>query len=300
MNEPVVTVCIITYNHKKFIAEAIESVLQQKANFYWTIVIADDFSTDGTRDIIIDYAEKYPGKIELILQEKNVGLQQNFVDLFTYPSSKYVGFLDGDDIWLDPLRLQKQVAFLEGNKDYSMIYGKYTLMNEKGERFKYNKVPNYKSGYIFNDVLQYKYLPPMAASLMRNELIKSIYKDKRKPGIDYYLIAMLCKEHKVFFTNENYYCYRINEESITSSKKDLVAKYFLNAIKEFEIEYPELVKKGRRNGKRMVAYLIADKHPGFKNLLLLLHHWNFSFLYFRQLIKCSLRCLNPKQIFFTL
>ncbi|HUS03587.1 MAG TPA: glycosyltransferase [Chitinophagaceae bacterium] len=293
MNEPVVTVCIITYNHKNFIAEAIESVLQQKADFYWSIVIADDFSTDGTRNIVIEYAKKYPDKISLILQEKNVGLQQNFVDLFTFPRSKYVAFLDGDDIWLDEYRLEKQVRFLEENHDYSMVYGKYTLMNENGKAYKENKLPGYKSGYIFHDVIQYKYLPPMTASLMRNDLIKVIYKDRTKPGIDYYLIAMLCKDHKAFFINENYFCYRINEASITSSHKELVSKYFLNAIKEFEPEYPHLVKKGRRNGKRMVAYLIADKHPTYKNLLLLLHNWNFSFLYFRQLIKCLLRCLRP-------
>jgi len=70
MCEPLVSVCLITYNHANYIREAIDSVLMQKVNFAWEFIIADDFSTDGTREIVLNYKEKYPEFIKLILQEK--------------------------------------------------------------------------------------------------------------------------------------------------------------------------------------------------------------------------------------
>ncbi len=73
MNEPLLSVCLITYNHVNYVSQAIEGVLMQQVNFNWELVIADDFSRDGTREIILKYKEKYPEFIKLIFQDKNVG-----------------------------------------------------------------------------------------------------------------------------------------------------------------------------------------------------------------------------------
>ena len=82
MSTPLVSVCLITYNHEKYIAQAIESVLMQKVDFEWEIIIAEDCSTDNTREILISYKQKHPTLIKLILQSENVGPAQNFLDLF--------------------------------------------------------------------------------------------------------------------------------------------------------------------------------------------------------------------------
>ncbi len=118
MNSPLVSVCLITYNHEKYIRQAIDSILMQIVNFQWELIIADDFSKDKTRDIILEYKEKYPDFIKLIFQEKNVGAAQNWIDLITTPKSKYIAYIEGDDYWTDTLKLQKQFDFLETNKDY--------------------------------------------------------------------------------------------------------------------------------------------------------------------------------------
>ena len=115
MPEPLLTVCLITYNHAKYISQAIEGVLMQQVTFPWQLVIADDFSNDGTREIVLSYQKKYPDFIHLILQEKNVGPARNWLDLINYPDSKYIAYFEGDDYWTDPLKLQKQVNFLENN-----------------------------------------------------------------------------------------------------------------------------------------------------------------------------------------
>ncbi|MCX7638155.1 MAG: glycosyltransferase [Cyclobacteriaceae bacterium] len=130
---PLLSVCLITYNHSKYIRDAIESVLMQKVNFGWELIIADDCSTDGTREIVLEYYQKYPGFIKLILQEKNVGPNQNFFDLLSSSKSKYIAYLEGDDYWTDPLKLQKQVDFLELNPIYTFCFHYANNIDEKGE-----------------------------------------------------------------------------------------------------------------------------------------------------------------------
>ncbi|RYE55350.1 MAG: glycosyltransferase [Sphingobacteriales bacterium] len=120
--EALLSVCLITYNHVKYIGQAIEGVLMQHVDFPFELVIADDCSTDGTREILIDYQNKYPDRIKLILQTSNVGAYQNWKDLIFYPRSKYIAYFEGDDYWTDPDKLQKQVEFLEGNDDFAICF----------------------------------------------------------------------------------------------------------------------------------------------------------------------------------
>lgn len=289
---PVVSVCLITYNHVRFIRDAIESILKQQADFYWDIFIADDCSTDGTTQIVKEYATKYPGKIKLVTHRHNVGLHQNFIDLFTAPQSRYIAFLDGDDVWTDPLRLQKQVAFLEQHPEYVMVYGKHALMDEAGNEKPFKKRPPYKSGFIFTDIMMSRFLPPMAAALMRNSEVKKVYKNKTEPGIDFYLIASLCKNGKVAYMDEIFFCYRMNAASITNSQKPFMSDLFVKNMRLFENEYPALVKKGIKNGQLRQLYHDAEGEPGLKNIFLLLKNFQFSWLYFRQLVKCFLKTIN--------
>lgn len=118
--KPLVSVWMITYNHEKFIAQAIDSVIMQKTNFDYEIVIGEDCSTDRTREIVLEYKAKHPDKFKLLLQEKNVGMMQNFIVTLKTCNGKYIALLEGDDYWTDPLKLQKQVDFLQAN----LVFGK--------------------------------------------------------------------------------------------------------------------------------------------------------------------------------
>jgi glycosyltransferase involved in cell wall biosynthesis len=119
--EPLLSVCLITYNHKPYIRQAIEGVLIQKVDFPIELIIADDFSTDGTRDILVEYQEKYPDFIRLVLQERNVGPTQNWTDLITAPKAKYIAYFEGDDYWTDEQKLKKQVSILETDHTISIV-----------------------------------------------------------------------------------------------------------------------------------------------------------------------------------
>jgi glycosyltransferase involved in cell wall biosynthesis len=121
MYQNLVSVCLITYNQVEFISEAIESILMQRVSFDIEIIIADDFSTDGTRQIIIDYAKK-DLRIKPILRNKNVGAGTNFVEMLAAAKGKYIAYLEGDDYWTDRYKLQKQADFMEQNDDYAICF----------------------------------------------------------------------------------------------------------------------------------------------------------------------------------
>lgn len=118
--KPKLGVCMITYNQETFIAQAIEGVMMQKADFDFELIIGEDFSTDRTRQIVLEYKKKYPDKIRLLLRESNYGMMRNFVETLRAGDGEYIAVCEGDDYWTDPNKLQKQVDWLENNRGYSI------------------------------------------------------------------------------------------------------------------------------------------------------------------------------------
>lgn len=117
-----VSVLIVTCNHVRYIRNALDGALSQRTDFPFEIVVGDDASTDGTREIIEDFARRYPGSIVPILQETNVGALRNINAMVEASRGAYVALCDGDDYWTDPRKLQKQADFLDARPDFSMCF----------------------------------------------------------------------------------------------------------------------------------------------------------------------------------
>jgi glycosyltransferase involved in cell wall biosynthesis len=122
MDGPLASAHIITYNHQPYIAQAVEGALQQRTSFPFEIVIGEDCSTDGTRQIVFDYQRRYPQIIRVITSAHNVGVRANAVRAYDACRGKYVAFCDGDDYWQNPYKLQMQVDFLETHPEYSLVH----------------------------------------------------------------------------------------------------------------------------------------------------------------------------------
>lgn len=133
MSEICVSIFMLTYNQEKFIGQTIDSILDQKTNFRYQLVIGEDYSTDDTRVICERYATEHPEKIRLLPSKKNHGLINNFIRTFKECDGKYVAICDGDDYWTDPLKLQKQVDFLENNSDYSIVFTSIKFQYPNGD-----------------------------------------------------------------------------------------------------------------------------------------------------------------------
>lgn len=112
-----VSVCCITYNHEHFLAQAIESVLMQQTDFDVELVIGEDCSTDNTRAIVLDYQQRYPGRIRALLPAANLGIMVNLFNTLNACEGEYIALLEGDDYWTDPQKLARQVAVLEAQPE---------------------------------------------------------------------------------------------------------------------------------------------------------------------------------------
>lgn len=122
-NPPLVSVCMITYMHEAFLREAIEGVLMQEVDFSVEFLIANDSSPDKTSEIVEEYYRNHPkgNWIKYLRHSENKGMMRNFVWSLEKCEGKYIALCEGDDYWTDPLKLKKQVEFLELNKDYSLV-----------------------------------------------------------------------------------------------------------------------------------------------------------------------------------
>lgn len=125
MTEPLVSVKMITYNHAPYIAQAIKGVIQQQTDFPFELVIGEDCSTDGTRDIVFDYQKRHPDVIRVVTSERNVGMKRNSYRTGRACRGKYIAFCEGDDYWHHPLKLQKQVDYLEGHPECGLVYSDF-------------------------------------------------------------------------------------------------------------------------------------------------------------------------------
>jgi glycosyltransferase involved in cell wall biosynthesis len=125
-----VSVAMISYNHGDYITQAVESVLMQQTNFYFELVIGDDHSTDNTRKILEGIQQNHEN-IRILPPGPNVGMMKNAKRTIQACRGKYIAFIEGDDYWTDPLKLQTQIDFLEKNPDYTLSFHNVRILNSK-------------------------------------------------------------------------------------------------------------------------------------------------------------------------
>ena len=171
IENPLVSVRIITYNHALYIRECLEGVFMQKTSFPFEVVIGEDCSTDETRQICKDYKARYPDRINLLTYDKNIGAQENAKRTREACRGKYIALCEGDDYWIDPLKLQKQADFLEENSAYAMCFhNSYVKFEHKPDKEieLFNEYA--KDSYEITDLFG-KWLVPTASVMFRRSMV---------------------------------------------------------------------------------------------------------------------------------
>lgn len=132
ISKPIVSVVMITYGHENYIRQAIESVLMQKCNFEIELILSNDCSPDKTNDVIQEILKTHKSAnwIKYFNHKKNLGMMPNFQFALEKCTGKYIAICEGDDYWIDELKLQKQVDFLDENLDYVIHSGVATVIKE--------------------------------------------------------------------------------------------------------------------------------------------------------------------------
>ena len=230
---------MITYNHESYITDAIEGVLMQKTNFPIELIIGEDCSTDNTRSICIAYQKKYPDIIKLRLPEKNLGVMPNFIQTLNAGNGKYIAICEGDDYWTDPLKLQKQVDFMEENDGYSFCFHNATrcfVDTNLTEDFN----TNLKSrSYTTNDLLTKGWFIPTASILLRATMLPNPFPKwyYEVYNGDYGLELLLSTKGIFFYLNEIMCVYRknaVNSLSLNGPQGKEFLKRKLDLLRQFK------------------------------------------------------------------
>lgn len=164
MTAPRVTVLLLTYNHRDFIAQSIDSVLKQQTRFAWELIVFDDFSTDGTREIVQRYAAENPGRVKAMLAAANGESSAAWLAAFASASSDYIAILEGDDYWTSPKKLQKQADFLDAHPECSMAFHNVLVVHEGTRIEPYEFNPGHQKRFTgVEDLLDANYIATCSA-----------------------------------------------------------------------------------------------------------------------------------------
>ncbi len=174
MHHPLVSVHIITYNQAPYIAAAIEGALQQQTDFGVEIIVGEDCSTDGTREIALEYQRQCPERVRVITSPHNVGVHENSRRVREACRGKYLAVCDGDDYWTDPRKLQKQVDFLEAHPRYSLCCHDVEIIYDgvpqtpKTDRY----VSFTKDTFSFEDAVEDHFIPTLSIVCWREPAVR--------------------------------------------------------------------------------------------------------------------------------
>lgn len=285
-NKPIVSIIVLTYNHEKYIKKALDSILMQKVNFGYEILVGDDASTDGTVSILKEYYERFPEKIKLYLNEVNVGATRNAYNVLVNAKGDYLATCEGDDYWTDESKLQLQVDFLENNSDFVGCTHKFTIVDENDEKYRsqYLSWIKQKTRFTLSD-FQGMFLPGQPGTFVKRNIVKlygvdisCMYRFHRNVGDK--TMMLLCLQYGDFgFIDRSMSIYRKSYSS-PNSITGIIARNrenFLNDDFDLLCCFEEMLKKNGFNikmniGKRIIfskclLYYIYTRKKEFYSIL---------------------------------
>lgn len=219
--QPLVSICSLVYNHEPYLRQCLDGFVMQQTSFPFEVVIHDDASTDGSAAIIREYATRYPNIFVPIYQTENQYSQGKKVSsTFVFPRArgKYIALCEGDDYWTDPLKLQKQVDFLEANPEYGLVHtGRTRYIHETGTFVSINS--HVYDGNVFERLLCDNFIATLTACFRKDLLDKIDYGYMQQSFTmgDYPLWLEIAKISKLKYLPENTAVYRVLANSASHS-----------------------------------------------------------------------------------
>ena len=207
-----VSILTLAYNHEPYIRQCLDGIVMQRTNFRFELLIHDDASTDETANIIREYEKKYPNIIKPIFQKENQYSKKVPIGAtYLYPRAKgkYIALCEGDDYWIDPYKLQKQVDFLEANLGYSVTGHNAIILNEENKKCDLFNRTLLNNEYTIEDIIINNWFIPTASILYRKSTLQQREYNKSFANGDYYLqLRLLLGGEKLYYSNEVMSVYR--------------------------------------------------------------------------------------------
>ena len=242
--EPLVSIACITYNQDKYIRQCLDGFVMQKTNFKFEIVIHDDASTDNTPSIIREYCDRYPDLFVPILQTQNKYREGKGILIpYVYPKckGKYIALCEGDDYWIDPLKLQKQVDFLEMNPGYGLVrtnVNRYNQSKNECDISLFSQQPYNKIKDTFHDYLYNAWFAAPCSWMFRAEFINKLPTKIYKVG-DLPTLLSIARISKIKYFNDITAVYRVLNESASHFKSEKAHIEFIESIKTIQYDFAE-------------------------------------------------------------
>ena len=267
-HRPLISICTITYNHENYIEKAILSVLEQRHNYKVEFVIGDDCSTDKTREIIRKYATQFPDLFVTLFPEKNQGSMQNTVHCLRQCKGKYIAFLEGDDYWTDPYKLEKQVSFMEAHPEFSTCFSDVDIIDEIGmAQPNPFLVPGKEDLGIDDIIMAEKVFIPTPTLFFKNELPDPFpkYFTEAISG-DIAIHLLMADQGRVKYMPIKTAIYRQHSGGITKSAHHIAQSYkelfnmYVKANEHYDFKYDEVFRKRLADmSKTLLIYFSREK-----------------------------------------
>ncbi len=254
----IVSVCVITYNHESYIGECLESILNQKTQYPFEIIIGEDQSTDNTRRIIEKLAAT-TGKIKLLPTQRNLGMMPNFIKTLGHCTGQYIALCEGDDYWADSYKIQKQVDFLESHPGYTICFSDTGYLNQVTGEKKLVSTSLQRTRTI-NQLLKENFIATQTVMYRNIGLKIPMGFDKLQVG-DWPLHVLYAQFGKIGHIKESTAVYRIHENNnwngVEPAKKmTSLAEAAIFLSKNIKRKYRPLARK---QALRYIHYLV-DRH----------------------------------------
>lgn len=282
---PKVSVCVVTYNQGKYIRQCLQSIVEQRTDFDYEIIVSDDGSTDDTCAIVQEFAIKYPEMVKPIFHEKNIGPFKNFVTTHNMAIGEFIAHCDGDDLFF-PEKLQKQINYFEKHKGCTVVWHRVNFFNEldgfsPGEAYDYSMFNN---GVVtIEKALRFGSIAAHSSIMYRRSARKT-----KSPDFD---------------TLDLFYSWEYLLSGWGKILDDVVGAYRVNAVGAFSKKF-KLIMRARAADhakyylKLLPAYRKSIFLFAFTNFLIDIKNRRKTALIFFTLMMRAFSCVSPKELFF--
>lgn len=260
-----VSVLIVAYNHELYIDQAVRSVLVQRANFDFEIIIGEDCSTDRTLEILTELQEQFPDKIRLLNTDHNLGMIQNSIRSYQACHGEYIALLDGDDYWCAEDKLQQQVDFMDQHPDFSICFHSVLKVYEDGVQPPVVMRPKQiKDVYDISDLISSNFIQTCSA-LLRNGAIHEFPRWAYSLNLLDWLMFIMAAEHgKIKFIDQVMGAYRVHSAGYWSSMdsmKRLITyfDYFENLDPYLDYKYAKPIQSALNRYWRKAMDLLYEQ-----------------------------------------
>lgn len=209
------SILVVTYNQENYIRQCLDSIVEQKKDFDYEVIVSDDCSTDATPQICDEYGVKY-SHFKIFHQKNNIGLLKNWEFVMNRCEGEYVAILEGDDYWLDPQKLQKQIEFLDSHLEFSAVFtrAKIHYMEEGMDVSAEKYLPTLEEREYTEREICERFCV-LSSSLMFRNCLRPIRYSNQLLYADLYTFILLAKKGRLYCLGEQTVAYRIHQRNLS-------------------------------------------------------------------------------------